>query len=179
MKKGGKCLLFLFDKVVTITPVVCHVCTLEIILKMIALNIINVLNMEKYNIEKDLKILYVQAASFPYGVGEAYQKLHTILPDANTRTNYGISHMTESGHIVYKAGVEESYPGEGAQLGCDVLTVRKGTYASELLLDWKKDETVVGKTFQKLLQHPELDKKGYCLEIFQNGKDVLCLVPLV
>lgn len=134
--------------------------------------------MENYIIEKDIKVLYVQAASFPEGVGGAFTRLHSLLPDAAKRIHYGISHMDQSGQIVYKAAVEESFPGEGAQLGCETLIIRKGTYASELLIDWKKDESIIGRTFQQLLQHPDLDKKGYCLEIYKNGKDVLCLVPL-
>lgn len=135
--------------------------------------------MENYIIEKDLTVFYVEATSFPESVGDAYMKLHSLLPAGNNRTNYGISHMNEKGQIVYKAAIEESFPGEGAQLGCKTLIIRKGTYASELLIDWKKDEMIIGRTFQKLLQHPRLDKNGYCLEIYQNGKDVLCLVPLV
>jgi predicted transcriptional regulator YdeE len=139
---------------------------------------LNANNMEKYLNEQDIKVLYVQAASFPMGVGGAFQKLHSLVPDAATRTHYGISHMNEHGQIVYKAAVEESFAGEAEKLGCETLIIRKGTYASKLLIDWKKDESIIGKTFQKLLQHPELDKKGYCLEIYKNGKDVLCLVPL-
>ena len=134
--------------------------------------------MEKYINEKDIKVLYVQAASFPMGVGDAFQKLHSQVPDAATRTHYGISQMNERGQIVYKAAVEESFPGEAERLGCETLVIRKGTYACEQLVDWKKDESIIGRTFQKLLQHPDLDKKGYCLEIYTGGKDVLCLVPL-
>jgi hypothetical protein len=134
--------------------------------------------MELYLNEKDIKVLYVEAASFPMGVGGAFQKLHSLVPDAATRTHYGISHMDERGQIIYKAAVEELFPGEAAQLGCETLVIRKGTYASELLVDWKKDESSIGRTFQQLLKHPDLDKKGYCLEIYKNGKDVLCLVPL-
>ncbi|WP_205509222.1 hypothetical protein [Longitalea arenae] len=133
--------------------------------------------MEKYIMEKDRTVFYVEASSFPEGVGGAYMKLHALLPAGNQRTTYGISHMNDKGQIVYKAAVEESFPGEAAQLGCKTMVIRKGIYASELLVDWKKDETIIGRTFQTLLQHPDLDPNGYCLEIYQSGKDVLCLVP--
>jgi predicted transcriptional regulator YdeE len=134
--------------------------------------------METYIIKEDMKVFYVEATSFPEGVGGAYKKLHSLVPDADKRIQYGISYPNESNQIVYKAGLEESFPGEGAALGCETFIIRKGTYACELLVDWKKDESIIGKTFQKLLQHPALDKNGYCLEIYQNEKDVLCLVPL-
>ena len=134
--------------------------------------------METYIIEKDIKVLYVTAISFPEGVGGAYKKLHSLLPAESKRTQYGISNPNESGQIIYKAAVEESFPGEGEQFGCKTFTIKKGAYASELLIDWEKNESIIGKTFQKLLMHPDLDKHGYCLEIYLNEKDVRCLVPL-
>ena len=134
--------------------------------------------MEKYYIDKDIKVFYVTATSFPEGVGGAFQKLLLLLPKPNEKPLYGISYPNERGIIIYKAAAEESFPGEGSQNGCETFVIKKGQYWSELLLDWRKDESIVGKTFQKLLKHPNLDKSGYCLEIYQNEKDVRCLVPL-
>ncbi len=59
--------------------------------------------------------------------------------------------------------LEESFPGEGKQNGCETFVIKKGEYWSELLTDWRKDESIVGKTFQKLLRHPDLDKSGNAL----------------
>ena len=134
--------------------------------------------MEKYSIEKDIQVFYVTATSFPKGVGGAFQKLLSLLPSPHNRLLYAISFPNEKGEIIYKAAAEELFPGEGEQKGCETFLIKKGEYWSELLPDWRKDESVVGKTFQKLLQHPGLDKNGYCLEIYLNEKDVRCLVPL-
>ena len=134
--------------------------------------------MEKYYIDKDIKVFYVTATSFPKGVGGAFQKLLSFLPKPNERQLYAISFPNEKGEIIYKAAVEESFPGEGEQNGCETFVIKKGEYLSELLLDWRKDESIVGKTFQKLLKHPNLDKSGYCLEIYPNEKDIRCLVPM-
>jgi hypothetical protein len=134
--------------------------------------------MENFYIDKDIKVFYVTATSFPSGVGAAFQKLLSFLPKPNDRILYGISFPNEKGEIIYKAAVEESYPGEGEQNGCEIFLVKKGEYWSELLIDWRRDESIVGKTFQKLLKHPGLDKNGYCLEIYPNEKDIRCLVPL-
>jgi hypothetical protein len=71
--------------------------------------------MEKYKIEQDIKLFYVQADSFPI---------------------------------------------------------------SAYLSDWKKDESIIGRTFQELLRDRHIDKQGFCLEIYPNEKDVQCLVPL-
>jgi hypothetical protein len=134
--------------------------------------------MEEYYIDKDIKVFYVRATSFPGGVGGAFQKLLSFLPKPNERLLYAISSSNEKGIIIYKAAVEESFPGEGEQNGCEIFVIKKGEYWSELLPDWRKDESIVGKTFQKLLKHPDLDKSGYCLEIYPNEKDIRCLVPL-
>jgi hypothetical protein len=134
--------------------------------------------MEIYYIDKDIKVFYVTATSFPNGVGGAFQKLLSFLPHPNDRLLYAISSPNEKGIIIYKAAAEESFPGEGEQNGCETFLIKKGKYCSELLLDWRKDESIVGKTFQKLLKHPDLDRKGYCLEIYPNEKDIRCLVPL-
>ena len=133
--------------------------------------------MEIYNIDKDINVFYVTANSFPAGVGGAFSELLSLL-DGDERLLYAISAPNEKGEIIYKAAVEEAYPGEGAKNGCKTFLIKKGAYASELLHDWRKDESSVGKTFQRLLQHPDLDKSGYCLEIYPNEKDIRCLVPL-
>jgi hypothetical protein len=104
--------------------------------------------------------------------------LLSFLPESNERLLYAISFPNEKNQIIYKAAVEELFPGEGEQNGCETFLIKKGEYWSELLVDWRKDESSVGKTFQRLLKHPELDKNGYCLEIYLNEKDVRCLVPL-
>jgi hypothetical protein len=135
--------------------------------------------MEKYFIDKDINLFYVTATSFPEGVGGAFKKLLSFLPKPNDRLFFAISFPNENGTIVYRAAVEESFPGEGKQNGCETFVVKKGDYWSELLPDWRKDESIVGKTFQKLLKHPDLDRSGYCLEIYPNEKDIRCLVPLV
>ena len=134
--------------------------------------------MEKYYIDKDIKVFYVTATSFPEGVGGAFQKLLSFLPKPNKRLLFALSSPNEKGIIIYRAAVEESFPGEGKQNGCETLVIKKGDYWSEILLDWRKDESIVGKTFQNLLRHPDLDKSGYCLEIYPNDKDIRCLVPL-
>jgi hypothetical protein len=135
--------------------------------------------MEEYYIDRDIKVFYVTATSFPEGVGGAFQKLLSFLPKPNERLLYAISYPDEKGKIIYKAAVEESFPGEGEQNNCETFVIKKGKFWSELLVDWRKDESSVGKTFQKLLKHPDLDKSGYCLEIYPNEKDIRCLVPLL
>ena len=134
--------------------------------------------MEKYKIEQDIRLFYVQAASFPLGVGGAFKKLNELIGHNKSRLLYGISFPDGAGNLVYRAAVEETSPGEGEKAGCPIFVVRKGDYISAYLSDWKKDESIIGRIFQELLRDPHIDKQGYCLEIYPNEKDVRCLVPL-
>jgi hypothetical protein len=135
--------------------------------------------MEKFILDKDIKVFFVKATSFPMGVGGAFHTLQSFMSEGDKRILYGISHSDRNGDIIYMAAVEESFPGEGAQHGCETFLIKKGEYASEVLNDWRRDERIVGKTFQKLLKEPRLDPNGYCLEMYINEKDVRCLVPLI
>jgi len=135
--------------------------------------------MEKFILDKDIKVFFVKATSFPMGVGGAFHTLQSFMPQGDKRILYGISHSDGNGDIIYMAAVEESFPGEGVQNGCETFLIKKREYASEILHDWRSDENIVGRTFQKLLKEPRLDPNGYCLEMYINKKDVRCLVPLV
>lgn len=134
--------------------------------------------MEKYSINKDINTICITAASFPDGVMEAHQQLHALLPEAATRTFYGISHGSSNGSIIYKAAAAEKHEGEAKQLQCETFTIRKGSYISQALHNWMQDTSMVGKTFRELLQYPGIDKNGYCLEIYLNDNEMLCLVKL-
>jgi hypothetical protein len=133
----------------------------------------------KYVIDNDINVVCVRASSFPEGIGDAYQKLRSILPSLEQRTLYGISYGDKNGGTIYRAAATELHEGEAQELGLEKFIIRKGEYISELLEDWRKDETKIGKTFNQLLSDPRIDKKqGYCLEIYFNEKDVRCLVLL-
>ena len=134
--------------------------------------------MENYTIDRDVNLFYVQAESFPLGVGGAFKHLYEIIGNDRLRTVYGISFPDGKGSLIYRAAVEEAFKGEGEKHGCEAFTVHSGIYISEYLKDWKKDESIVGRTFRELLKHPHIDKNGYCLEMYPNENDVRCLVPL-
>lgn len=134
--------------------------------------------MEKFYIERDITLFYITATSFPEGILDAFQKLHDKVPEARERIWYGISYPNGAKGIIYKAAVEEAFPGEGAKYGCDTFTVNEGVFISELIQNWEQNGNSIGETFRKLVQQPNIDENGYCLEIYENNTDVRCLVPL-
>ncbi len=131
--------------------------------------------METYIIEKDIKVLCITASSFPDGVLAAHQKLHVMFPPASGRRYFGISRPDGSLGIVYKAAVEEM---EEQNSELEHFIIREGTYISELIPDFMKDVSQIGKTFEKLLNESNIDPNGYCLEMYLNETDVRCLVGI-
>lgn len=133
--------------------------------------------MDKYELDNDINVMYVQASSFPAGIEAAYRELEKKLPNINNRTFYGISHESENGEIIYYAATTQLPGDDPKQLCLETFTIRKGVYVSELIRDFMENILQIGNTFQKMLQHPLLDTNSYCLEWYK-GKDVLCLVKL-
>jgi hypothetical protein len=133
--------------------------------------------METFRIENEIKVLCITAESFPDGIEAAFSTLNKKVPISDKRTQFGIS-RPDKGVITYKAAAEEIIDGEAESLGLERFVVRKGEYICELIPDFMDNIPSIGKTFQKLLKHPEIDPEGYCLEWYLNEKDVRCMVKL-
>ena len=118
------------------------------------------------------------ATSFPDGIQAAYQKLHSLIGSPDGRKFFGISYPETPSKIIYKAAVEERYPGEGEQLGCETFVIKKGHYISIYIKDFMKDIPKIGQSFQELLADQRIDPNGCCVEEYINDKDVRCMVRL-
>jgi predicted transcriptional regulator YdeE len=133
--------------------------------------------METTNIDQDIKVLYLPATSFPDGIKEAHEKLHSIIPFTNERKYFGIS-RPENGEIKYKAAAEELTEGEAENFNLKTLILKKGNYVSLTVQDYMKDIPAIGKAFKKLLSYPGLDPQGYCVEWYLDNRDVKCMIRL-
>lgn len=134
--------------------------------------------METFTLDNDIKVFYITATSFPDGIMDAHQKLHVLVPFSTQRKYFGIS-RPENGHdIIYRAATEETYPGEAETYHCETLILKKGSYISTTLHDYMKDLSIIGRTFDELLTHPDIDPNGYCVEWYLNQQDVKCMIRL-
>lgn len=124
---------------------------------------------------QDITIFCITADSFPDGVMHAWHRLHKTLPATTGRTFYGISHGSANG-IVYKAGVQEAFAGEGAMYGCETVVIPKGDYMAETILDFPRQMHRFGEVFQTMIHHPDCAADALCVEWYQNETDVVCLV---
>jgi hypothetical protein len=126
--------------------------------------------MDTYMLEEDLTVFYVEAGSFPEGVGAAFHTLMKKLPYTEGRTLFGISWMD-------KSAVREMYDGEAKKYGRKTFVIKRGIYCIETITDWQGKEGRIGEAFSRLLEHPDLDRKGACVEWYA-GDDVMCMVRL-
>lgn len=132
--------------------------------------------MEIFILKKDMRIFCVTAKFFPYDIKEAFGSLINMLPSIENRTFFGISYQTNSGEMIYKAAVLESFNGESKSYNCEPFTIPKGEYIVETLKDWRKDEASIGITFKKLADS-RLDTTFPCVEWYK-GHDVMCMVRI-
>lgn len=133
--------------------------------------------METTFLEKDIKVFFVEAKSFPEGIMEAHQKLHGLVPFDRERRYFGIS-RPENGPIVYKAATEETFSGEAEELNCQTMVLKKGRYISSVVKNFQKEPQRIEKAFNELLTYDNLDPQGYCVEWYQNEQDVKCMIRL-
>ena len=134
--------------------------------------------MEHYHLDRDIRLICLRASSFPTGVANAHQRLHSLLPATQRRMIYGISWPDGKGSLIYMAGVEETYPGETEQLGGETFIVKKGTYSSILIHNYMSNMSAFGQAFKQLTADPAIDPQGACVEMYLSEVDVRCMVRL-
>ncbi len=134
--------------------------------------------MQTIHLAQDIRVLYITASSFPDGIMDALQQVHSLVPFGTGRKYFGISRPENNGAIVYRAAVEEQYEGEAEKLHCNALILPKGNYVGITIHNYMQNIGSIASTFQQLLQQPNLDPNGYCIEWYLNNKDVQCMVRL-
>jgi len=132
--------------------------------------------MDSFILGEDIPVMFVTANSFPDGICEAFDKLHSVVPEKEGRRWFGISHPGKDGKIVYKAAAEELGFEESKQLGLERFIIRHGAFMSFYIKDYKDNMAAIKTAFDLLTAQEEADPNGYCLEWY-IGDDVKCLVP--
>ena len=129
-------------------------------------------------LDQDITTLCITAESFPEGVLAAHQKLHSLVTYSRDRKYFGVSYPIGLGQIRYQAATEITTEDDPDALDCDVFFIKKGKYISVDLHNFREDIPGIGRTFQQLLEDPNIDPNGYCLEWYLNENDVRCMVRL-
>ena len=135
--------------------------------------------METIKLDKDIKVFYVTAKTFLAGIQDATNELHKLFPFSKERRIFGLSRPENNGQIIYRAAAEELSPGEAEKLNCPTLIIKKGEYCCITVNDFRKDIMSIDRAFKQLLNEPNLDPQGYCVEWYAtDGEAVKCMIRL-
>jgi hypothetical protein len=136
--------------------------------------------MESFILNENIEVVFLKATIFPEDVPTTYEKLKALLPDKPHRRYFGISHPDHTGKIQYKAAAEILVDDAIFNTELQKFTIEKGSFAAQYIVNHFKDSNSIGDCFQKLIKHPQIDPKGYCLELYKNydDLDVHCMVRL-
>ncbi|PTX15075.1 hypothetical protein C8N40_109173 [Pontibacter mucosus] len=133
--------------------------------------------MKTVHLDKDLKLFYVEATSFPAGVKEAFLKLEHMLPTRKGRRFFGIYQEREKG-ITYKAAVLEQFENEAAQYNCAYFLIEKGSYVTESIEDWQTKIECIEETFNALFKVENVHAQSSSIEYYKSLNELVCMVKL-
>lgn len=134
------------------------------------------MNSEKYIIKEDLKLIGIEVKTFPEGIGEMFNNLFKMLPDATTRSYYGVSEMDNDGKVVYFAAAEEKNDGEAEKYNCQGLVVKQGDYLAVHVKNWRDNTDCIKDVFHEMMQDSRVDNSTPCVEWYKDDKEMLCLI---
>ncbi|WML37943.1 transcriptional regulator [Neobacillus sp. OS1-2] len=134
-------------------------------------------DMETIIIEKDIKVFYLTATSFPDGIQDAHDRLHASIPFSNERRYFGIS-RPEMGVITYKAAAEIVEKDKEGNFNGELFTIEKGKYRCVTIVNYKKEPQKISHAFEELISYSDIDPNGYCVEWYQGNEDLKCMVRL-
>jgi len=134
--------------------------------------------MEKYKLERDVKIMCLPVPAFPNGIQEAFNELWQRLPRINHRNFYGISYVTEASEIIYKSAAEEMKDGEAEKYGYEPFTIIKGEYLTETINNWKNQLPSIGETFMEMVKDLRMDRAFPCVEWYKTDEEMWCMIRM-
>lgn len=133
--------------------------------------------MKIYHIPENIVLYTVTAQSFPAGVGEAFEQLHLLISEEDTNGFYSISNADATGKIIYKAAVALNKDCTNIP-ALEMKILPAGKYRGIEFKNFRKRIADIGQTFQELINYPDIDKNGCCVELYHNDIDVQCMVKI-
>lgn len=131
--------------------------------------------MHTYYLQKDIRVFYTTAASFPDGIEDAFCTLMERVPESEKRAVVGVSWTDEQGDIIYHAAMIEQYNDEGVKYGFATFVIPSGEYVTETVTNWRNKIASVEHTFRKLARYP--NAACPCVELYE-GNNMICLVKI-
>ena len=130
--------------------------------------------MQIYHLKHDIKVLCVEARSFPGGIKDAFNKINR-LPQMQLRHIFGISKPL-NGMIRYRAAASANKVNEAGKSGYSSFTINAGNYVGEKLTNWQQNEMMIMSIFNRLVADKRIDGSAYCIEWYKSENELWCMV---
>lgn len=136
--------------------------------------------MEDISIKKlgELKLMYVEAESFPDGIKDSWDKLGKLLGTMEGREFYGISKCLGT-TIMYRACVIPIDDDEPKRLGLESMIIPSSNYATKKLMNWSSQIPMFGTIFNELYSKHSANNDLYAIEYYKSPDEVILMVPLL
>jgi hypothetical protein len=132
--------------------------------------------MDIVHLPHDIQLVMLPVPTFPDGISAAFDTLEEMLNNIPTHMYYGLSYLNAEKQIVYYAAASLADAGRAVP-GTQPRTVHRGYFISSPVRQWQENLPAITTTFHALMEHPDIDPKGYCLE--EYGRETMrCLIPL-
>lgn len=125
-----------------------------------------------------LKLMYVQAATFPDGIQDAWDKLEKTLATMKGRKFYGTSHY-ENGKMIYRACVIPVDDAEALKLGLKTFSIPPGKYAAAKLMDWSSQIPKIKEIFTELNNNYTANPDLPNIEFYKSSEEVILMLPIL
>jgi hypothetical protein len=117
-----------------------------------------------------------EAASFPGGVQQAHQALHTVMPADGRRGYYGISWFNEAGGITYLAATSKLNETEANPGHFGESFIEAGIYRYIDIENFMQHIPAIGEAFKKLMADPGCDASKPCIEWYLDKHTCRCML---
>ncbi len=132
--------------------------------------------MDTFQLYDDIEIFCVTASSFPDGVKEAHETIHSKLEPPPGRNYFGISWFGEKGKIVYKAAVTEKKEGDLEQFNWEKRMIPAGEYYYKDINDFMSNIPAIGQAFEELGNLAPINEDSMAIEWYTGMNEVRCMV---
>jgi hypothetical protein len=130
--------------------------------------------MEIHKQREDLTVFGIHVKKFPDGIKEAFSDLIEVF--GNNRSYFGISWCDDNNTVQYYAMVQEAYEGEALEYIYEILTIRKGDYLTETIVNWLDKTDRIKEVLHQLMPDRSPDKNHPCIEWYKSDEEMLCMV---
>ena len=134
--------------------------------------------METITFDQDIPVYCIPASSFPEGVRQAHQKLHSLVPLLHNRKYFGLSWPGRNGKLEYKAAATELAAGELSKHNLEPYTIPAGNYLCVEVQQFMQNIQAIGAAFGQLQAQPNLHPEAMGIEWYYAVNACHCLMRL-